>query len=208
MHYFCTIAEQGQISRAAKLLHMAQPPLSQRLKELEAELGTPLFERQGRKLLLTEAGTLFYRRARGILRAVETSREEVLRLASQSGPTLRLGLSPTCRSLWLSRFDALQAAFPGHRIGLVVGDSSWLEQLLARGQLDAAFMVPPLEPEHFVVHPLAPAAMWPWCPGTCCPGLRPSCPWRSWPAIPCCCCAAPWGWGVTNGCCSISTMRG
>jgi len=155
MHYFCTIAEQGQISRAAKLLHMAQPPLSQRLKELEAELGTPLFERQGRKLLLTEAGTLFYRRARDILRAVETSREEVLRLASQSGPTLRLGLSPTCRSLWLSRFDALQAAFPGHRIGLVVGDSSWLEQLLARGQLDAAFMVPPLEPEHFVVHPLA-----------------------------------------------------
>ena len=71
MHYFCTIAEQGQISRAAKLLHMAQPPLSQRLKELEAELGTPLFERQGRKLLLTEAGTLFYRRARDILRAVE-----------------------------------------------------------------------------------------------------------------------------------------
>lgn len=169
MRYFCAIAEQGQISRAARALHMAQPPLSQRLRELEQELGTDLFLRQGRSLQLTDAGRLFYRRARDILRSVEASKEEIIRVASQSGPALRIGLSPTCRSLWLSRFDSLRALFPERQIGLIVGDSSYLEQLLQTGQLDVAFMQPPLQPENFVVHPLvasrmvaiAPAGLWP-----------------------------------------------
>ncbi|GBG00885.1 LysR family transcriptional regulator [Azospira sp. I13] len=154
MHYFCTIAEQGQISRAARLLHMAQPPLSQRLKELEEELGAALFHRRGRSLELTEAGQLFYRRARDILRAVEVSREEVVRLSSQAAPAFRIGLSPTCRAPWLARFDALQALFPERQLGLVVGDSSYLERLLDAGQLDVAFMQPPLLPENFTIHRL------------------------------------------------------
>jgi LysR family transcriptional regulator, salicylic acid-responsive activator of bsdBCD len=155
MHYFCAIAEQGQISRAAKVLHMAQPPLSQRLKELEGELGCQLFSRKGRRLELTDTGKLFYRRARDILRAVEASREEVIRAASMAGPTLRIGLSPTCRTPWLARFKRLQGQFPDCQIGLVVGDSSYLEHLLTAGQLDVAFMQPPLYPEHFIVHRLA-----------------------------------------------------
>ena len=155
MHYFCTIAEHGQVSRAARVLHMAQPPLSQRLRELEQELGTALFTRKGRSLQLTDAGELFYRRARDILRAVESSREEVIRMSSQTGPALRIGLSPTCRTLWLSRFDRLQAAFPNRQIGLVAGDSSYLEHLLQTGQLDVALMQPPLHPENFLVRRVA-----------------------------------------------------
>lgn len=155
MHYFCTIAEQGQVSRAAKVLHMAQPPLSQRLKELEGELGTELFSRKRRTLELTDAGKLFYRRARDILRAVDASKEEVIRASSQAGPALRIGLSPTCRTLWLSRFNRLQGEFPDCQIGLVVADSTYLEQLLLTGQLDVALMQPPLAPADFIVHRLA-----------------------------------------------------
>lgn len=155
MHYFCTVAEQGQVSRAARVLHMAQPPLSQRLRELEEELGTALFTRRGRSLELTDAGRLFYRRARDILRAAEAAKAEVIRAASLAGPTLRIGLSPTCRTPWLARFPALQAQLPGRQIGLLVGDSSYLEQLLLTGQLDVAFMQPPAAPENFVVHGLA-----------------------------------------------------
>ena len=154
MRYFCTIAEQGQVSRAARVLHMAQPPLSQRLRELEEELGTPLFERKGRSLALTEAGAVFYRRARDILRAVEATREEVMRAASRAGPELRIGVSPTCRRLWLTRFPALQRAFPSHRLGVVVADSSYLEQLLRAGQLDVAFMLPPQQTDNMLVHAL------------------------------------------------------
>lgn len=155
MLYFCTIVEQGQISRAARVLHMAQPPLSQRLRELENEIGYELFSRKGRSLQITEAGLLLYQRAREILRAVEETRDEVIRVASQAGPTMRIGLSPTCKSYWTSHFQALQTRFPDRLIGLVVGDSSYLEYLLQTGKLDIALMQPPLHAEDFTTHRIA-----------------------------------------------------
>lgn len=153
MRYFCAIAEHGQISRAAAALNMAQPPLSQRLKELEAELGCELFERKGRGLALTEAGRLFYRRSREILRSVDAARDEVIRTVS-TGPALRMGLSPTGRNFWMSRFPVLRDRLSGRQIGLVVGDSSYLEYLLQSRQLDVALMQPPAHPEDFCVQPL------------------------------------------------------
>lgn len=155
MRYFCTVVEQGQVSRAARVLHMAQPPLSQRLRELENEFGYPLFERTGRTLRASAAGQVFYRRAREILRAVDAARDEVIRVAAQSGPTLRIGVSPTCKSYWMSHFGALRELFPGYRIGVVAGDSSTLEYLLLAGKLDFALMQPPLDADNFVTRQIA-----------------------------------------------------
>lgn len=155
MRYFCTVVEEGQVSRAARRLHMAQPPLSQRLRELEEEIGYPLLERQGRTLRVTDAGQVFYRRARDILRAVDATCDEVVRVAAQTGPTLRIGVSPTCRSYWISHFDALRRRFPDYRIGVVVGDSSTLEALLKSAQLDFALMQPPLDADGFVTERIA-----------------------------------------------------
>lgn len=154
LRYFCTVAEQGQISRAAKVLHIAQPPLSQRLQELEEELGSTLFIRKGRGLQLTEAGALLYRRGREILHAVEATRDEVIRAGTQIEPALRIGLSPTCKRFWLGRFERLRAAFAGRQIGLVVGDSSYLEHLLRIGELDVALMQPPLQMQDLQVRPV------------------------------------------------------
>ncbi len=67
LRYFCTIVEQGQISRAARVLHISQPPLSQRLKELEDELGTPLIIREDGQWQITEAGKILYEKANSIL---------------------------------------------------------------------------------------------------------------------------------------------
>jgi DNA-binding transcriptional LysR family regulator len=151
MHYFCTVAEQGQISRAARVLNIAQPPLSQRMYELEEELGCTLFVRGARSLSLTPAGELFHKRAREILRAVEAARDDVVRLSLPSGPAIRVGLSPTCRNHWLRHFTAYQSRLKDRQIGLVVGDSSYLEYLLQTGQLDIALMQPPLHPENFTI---------------------------------------------------------
>lgn len=57
--YFIAIAEEKQITAAARRLHMAQPPLSQQLKLMEEELGVILFERKGRMMELTQAGRSF-----------------------------------------------------------------------------------------------------------------------------------------------------
>lgn len=71
LRYFCRVVEQGSISQAAKVLNMAQPPLSKRIQELEDELKTPLFLRHGNRIEPTEAGFFLYRKACEILRQVE-----------------------------------------------------------------------------------------------------------------------------------------
>ena len=60
MEYFLTVCEEGQITKAARRLNMAQPPLSQQIQKLEEEAGTALLERNGHRIFPTEAGALLY----------------------------------------------------------------------------------------------------------------------------------------------------
>lgn len=73
LHYFVAVAEELHFGRAAEQLHMAQPPLSQQIRQLEAELSTKLFARTTRKVEMTPAGELFLVRARQILADVEAA---------------------------------------------------------------------------------------------------------------------------------------
>lgn len=76
LRYFWTIAEEENISRAAARLHVTQPTLSRQLKELETQLGTPLFERQNKGLVLTEAGLFLKSRAAEILQLTQQTEQE------------------------------------------------------------------------------------------------------------------------------------
>lgn len=67
LRYFVVVAEEGNITRAAERLHIAQPPLSRQIQQLEEELGVPLLVRGSRPLTLTEAGQFFYAHARQLL---------------------------------------------------------------------------------------------------------------------------------------------
>lgn len=76
LKYFWTIAEEGTISQAAEVLHLTQPTLSRQLKELEEELGTELFVRENRKMILTEAGYFLKSRAEEILDLTNQTTQE------------------------------------------------------------------------------------------------------------------------------------
>ncbi|MED3763153.1 LysR family transcriptional regulator [Ureibacillus terrenus] len=96
LRYFVTVAEEGQITRAARKLNMAQPPLSQQLKSIEEELGTTLFYRNSRNVELTEAGALLYKRAVSILHQLEDALVEVKETGDGLRGMLSLGASKSC----------------------------------------------------------------------------------------------------------------
>lgn len=82
---FVAVAEEGHVGRAARRLHLSQPPLSRHILSLEDELGTPLFERTPRGMRLLPAGTAFLVHARRILAEVEAALHTV-RGASSDAP--------------------------------------------------------------------------------------------------------------------------
>ncbi len=91
LKYFLTIAEEGQITSAAKKLNMAQPPLSQQLKLLEEELGVKLVERGSRHLKLTDTGKILMNRARQILELTNSAVKEVKDFSKGLQGTLSIG---------------------------------------------------------------------------------------------------------------------
>src|SRR5262249_40598357 len=84
LRYFLAVAEELSFTRAAKRLCIAQPPLSQQIRQLESELSVRLFQRASRPLQVTEAGVLVVKRARAILEAVEETRREMRRMGGPS----------------------------------------------------------------------------------------------------------------------------
>ncbi|HWT70812.1 MAG TPA: LysR family transcriptional regulator [Oxalicibacterium sp.] len=113
LKYFMAIAEEGQISRAARRLHMAQPPLSLQLKMLEDELGARLIERNTKSLRLTEAGHALYQRAEQIVGLVDTTTKEIREFDQGLRGTLAIGSPPGIGHLYMPpRIAEFHTAYP------------------------------------------------------------------------------------------------
>ena len=91
LRYFVAVAEELNFTRAAERLHIAQPPLSTQIRLLEEELGAQLFERDKRRVFLTQAGRELLDRARAILAAAEDAKVATRRAASGETGELKLG---------------------------------------------------------------------------------------------------------------------
>ncbi|MFC3897431.1 LysR substrate-binding domain-containing protein [Lentzea rhizosphaerae] len=147
LRYFVAVAEERHFGRAAERLHMAQPPLSQQIQQLEAELGVTLLHRTTRKVELTRAGAVYLERARSVLAAVDDAAEEAQRVAAGLQGRLVVGcVGSATYSLLPALARALRDELPGvdfaFRGEMLAPDQ--LDALLAR-HIDLALLRPPVE---------------------------------------------------------------
>ena len=149
LRYFYTIAEQGQITRAAKKLHMAQPPLSQQLKHLEEELGVILFERNGRQMELTQAGLILYKKAERILLEIEEIETEVKETSEGLRGKLSIGIVKTCFSFVPERVRMFRETYPSVTFSLREGDSYTVEQLIKSRESEVGIVRLPIDMKPF-----------------------------------------------------------
>lgn len=137
LRYFVEVAHKKHFTKAAEQLSIAQPALSQQIRQLEHELGVSLFERTSRQVRLTSAGEALLVRAERILAEVEWARMEMQEYSGLVRGRVVIG---ALQSLEAFRFPALLATFHKHYPGIeIVLREEALEQLVAllsKGQLD------------------------------------------------------------------------
>lgn len=142
LRYFVRLADELHFGRAAELLGISQPPLSQQIRQLETELGVLLFERSSRRVRLTEAGRLFLEEAKETLARADQAVSTARRAAEGEIGTLTIGL--TASSLFVPAVSATLAEFRRHLpdVHLDLAERSWAAQHdgLAAGTLDFGFL--------------------------------------------------------------------
>jgi LysR family nitrogen assimilation transcriptional regulator len=146
LQYFLQIAELRSFTRAANVLHIAQPALSRQIRALEEELGTALFHRFERGVTLTEAGVLLRERAATILRDLERLRDDIAAHGSDPRGEVSLGMPPSMREMVTVPLAVeLRARHPQVVMHLFEGISVFLNEQVRLGKIDCA-VVSDLEP--------------------------------------------------------------
>ncbi|MFE7800553.1 LysR family transcriptional regulator [Nocardia sp. NPDC057440] len=144
LRYFIAVAEELHFGRAAERLGIAQPPLSQRIRKLEADLGARLFDRDSRRVALTEAGQILLAESRDLLARWERTTALVGKAHRGEIDALRVGVPPELAGRVLA---AVLTAFESRDIRVDLQELSTAEQLrlLADRQLDAGLLQHPVD---------------------------------------------------------------
>ena len=146
LRYFLAVAESRNFTRAAAVLGIQQPPLSQQVRNLEHELGYPLFRRLPRGVELTEAGAVFRNEARVILAAAERGVKRAGQAAHGMVGSLLIGFTSSAISdrLVPDLVRGYRTAHPAVELVFRVGNAAFATESVAAGTLDVAFIRRPV----------------------------------------------------------------
>jgi DNA-binding transcriptional LysR family regulator len=150
LRYFVTLAEELHFGRAAERLHIAQPPLSQQIRQLETELGFQLFHRTKRTVQLTEAGQVFLAQVQGIFRQLEQAIQVGRQTSRGEMGQLVIGfVSSAAYNVLPNILRTFRTRVPGVSLELHELTTNEQSQWLREGRIDVGFLRPPVEEDLF-----------------------------------------------------------
>jgi DNA-binding transcriptional LysR family regulator len=156
LRLFVAVAEAGGVGRAARLLGMAQPPLTVQIRRLEEEVGTPLFQRGARGMTPTAAGEAFLLRARDALAMAEDAAEAARAVAAGQRGRLAIGFMLVLSHALLPRLlPALRQALPEFELDLVEMTAATRESLLLDRSVSIGLCIPALRHSEVATEVLA-----------------------------------------------------
>ncbi|WP_334071474.1 MULTISPECIES: LysR family transcriptional regulator [Paenibacillus] len=152
LDYFLAVAEELHFTKAADRLGITQPTLSHQIRLLEQEVGTPLFHRSGKKIHLTQPGTILLEHARRILHELEQAKLEIGQLAGLQRGRLRIGCSGN--HLLSDALVSFHRQYPGIELNVIELATEETRDGLLGNRLDLGVVFLPLEDEQLINLPL------------------------------------------------------
>lgn len=144
---FIAIAEEKTFTAGARRVHVTQAAVSMQIRQLEEEVGLPLFTRTPRRVILTEAGEYLLERARRIMREHDSALEELAEIAGAEFGRLRIG---SASAMFATEqlpgvLEKLRGKFSNAEISVSSGTSQTLVDKILHGEIDIAFVSLPIE---------------------------------------------------------------
>ncbi|OCT15356.1 transcriptional regulator [Paenibacillus pectinilyticus] len=154
LSYLLEIAKQLNFTKAAESLHLTQPTLSKMVKGLEEELGVILFDRSGKYISLTDAGSAAIQQIQLITQSVQDLHSILHDVANLKTGSIRIGLPPVIGTIFFPSVVAkFQKAYPQIDFHIVEEGAKKVESRILEGNLDLAVVVAPVESDDFEVMP-------------------------------------------------------
>jgi len=155
LRYYVAIVDHGSLSRAALVLHVAQPALTQQLRQLEDELGVQLLHRTAQGVLSTDAGKVFYEHALAILKQVADAQAAVVQSAERPSGSVTLGLPHSISgALALPLLTAIRQRYPEITLQLTEELTGNLAEQLRSGRVNLAVLLDDGQLTGFATTPL------------------------------------------------------
>ena len=149
LHLSCT----GSFTAAGRGLHLSQSAVSHSIKALEEAVGCRLFDRLGKKAVLSLAGELLLHHTERMFREMSVAREALARLGKWGKGRLRIGASPTaCQYIIPAVLREFKEPFPDYQIHIQPGDTPVILDALRQNQIDVALALEPERKDEFEVH--------------------------------------------------------
>lgn len=152
--YFTEVAKQQSFTKAAHTLHVTQPTISKMVRQLEMELGTTLFDRSNKRVILTDAGEIVLERAIRIIQMVDEVHTVLEDMEHLKTGHLKLGMPPLIGILFFAKMmKGFQALFPEITFQLDEIGANVVKERVLSGELDAGFVMLPAHDEDYDVIP-------------------------------------------------------